>query len=359
MISKRFIALLIPMLSCFAWTGKSQETKLTELQEAVFVNHLAERTHTKNTQEAKMIPMLTIGNKWNTYKQCEVFDGTAKPPKKLGEDKTTYHYSIKREVELEGKKYFEILRDGELCFFMREDLTTGKVYRKYPEREEILIFDYALKEGDVFIWENAPLKEGFKKLRMKVISISDKEINGSKRRVYQLAFAPYFDQEENHHQEEDPFGKYTKGDPFQSHSTFFLDTGFWIEGIGGNQGLGAVQYYDLVGGHCTCEELLCFTNATGETFTLYPESGCEINYKVPLSVETPLLSKAKVVYSEGQLQISLEDAKPHTFSVYNMAGQLLAHQETFENSVVVRLPASVERGTVLIRIDNESTLYTF
>ncbi len=328
---KRFIGLLIPMLFCVAFVGKSQE--------------------------AKMLPTLAVGNKWNMYQECDAIVASAtESPKKIGVDKTTYHYTIEREVEMDGKKYFEVLRDGKLRFFMREDLTTGKVYRKYPEKEEVLIFDYDLREGDVFIWENEPLRDSFKKLRMKVISISNKEIKGVNRRVYQLAFAPYRDDES--HQGGDPFGKYTKGDPIESHPVFFLDTGFWIEGIGGNQGLGAVKCYDLVGGNCTCEELLCFTDAKGETYQRFPKEGCEINYKVPRAIETPLLSKTKIVSSGGQLRISLEDVLPHTVSVYDMSGQLLAREERFVGSMVLRLPALGEKSTVLIRLDDESTLYT-
>lgn len=318
MMSKRFIGLFIPMLFCTVFVAKSQE--------------------------AKMLPMFAIGNKWNTHEECDVFDGETSPPKKLGTDKTTYHYTIEREVEKDGKKYFEILKDKKPYSFMREDLTTGKVYTKGLDlKDEEEIFDYNRQVGEIY---------GNDLLRIKIVAITNRVINGVNRRIYQLAIGsknvPWTKQDEQ-----------PVADPLSNERFFSRFTGFWIEGIGPNQGISGFLSPAIVGGNCTCEELLCFTDVQGKSFTLYPEKGCEINYKVPRSVETPLLSKAKIVYSEGQLQISLEDAKTHTLSVYDMAGQLLAHREAFVNSAVIRLPASIEKATVLIRIDDQSTLYTF
>ncbi|MBB6275580.1 hypothetical protein [Porphyromonas circumdentaria] len=354
MNAKRFLVLFFPLLLSVVGVAKGQPVASFAPQKEISENVV---TNSSNSpQEAKMIPMLAIGNKWNTYEECDVLS-TEPTHHKIGVDKTTYHYTIQREIEFDGKKYFEILEDNAPRLFMREDLNTGKVYARGnldPESKEREIFDYNLKEGDVCVLyriERDPIEESTE-MQMKVISITNKNINGINRRVYQLAFGEGYPDSKFMFREEDCI----KGDPFERHSIFNLTTGFWIEGIGFNQNIYGVQAIGLTGGYCTCEELLCFTDKSG-TFERFSDVGCEVNYKVPRSAETPLIDKAKIYYHEGQLSLSLEDGMPHQLSIYDMSAQLIARKESFVGSVTVALPPAAKQSTILIRLDDETMLY--
>lgn len=320
---KRFIGLLIPMLFCIAFVGKSQETK--------------------------MLPMLAIGNKWNTIHKC-----MANRNGWTGELTYTRHYQIDREVELNGKKYFEILFEGNPVFYMREDFQTGKVYAYYDYKNgdnmgEQVVFDYNLKAGDTFFWYNGC--DHRSPTYLKVLYVKEIELQGTKRRAYKVKY--YRNEEAGKDITLDDLSEYEKENP--------LTGAYWLEGIGSQQGIRDIYPLQMTGGEP--EYIACFTDKEGKTFYFGNRGNeCEFEefkpYRKIASVDAPLWDKVTIHKEGASLHITGKDTQPHSISVYDMSGQLLAREERFVDSTVLRLPALGEKSTVLIRLDDESTLYT-
>lgn len=303
----------------------------------------------KGDTEAKMIPLLAIGNKWNTIHK----DYGAQRDGWLGILTYTRHYRIDREVELNGKKYFEILLEGKPKFYMREDLQTGKVYRyhnydgSYNMGEQV-VFDYNLKAGDTFFWYNRNDKKA--PTYFKVLYVKEIDFQGSKRRAYKIKY--YANKEEEKNITFDNLSEYEKTNP--------LTGDYWIEGIGSQQGIDDIYPFQMSGGEP--EYIRCFTNKEGVTYNL-GEKGEECEYehfqrREKLAVEQPLSEKLQVRLLEGAIEFTMNDAGTHSLALYDMAGQLLGQKASFTDTITLPLPALNQGATLLIRVDQESMLYT-
>jgi len=252
------------------------------------------------------------GNQWNVY-YPPTFDPTY----------STSIFNIGNDTILDGESYHKLMlkqneTESESIFnntYLRED-TTKKVFIKYGNSEESILYDFGMELGDTIV-------NSFY-CSMRVVAIDSVQLNnGEARKRYQ----------------------------FEGIESVYSTT-YWIEGIGSVLGLDS-HFFNF----CLFDvpaQLLCFYE---NEELLYPENppSCFLT-----DVDELVETKVNIYPNPFHDKIIIEDVNK-TFKevmVYNTMGQLVKQTNLKTSKVEISLTKLVQGVYYLTLVDERGEMYT-